>query len=108
MELLKVGSWKKQFLHPCQCMEYKVKAKKPFLQKNSGTQFSGSGLLELFLYGAWVSEFFYDLFLLQICDELGVKRPTSVKVFSGKSESLPLLPQFLVASGQLPVPAESA
>lgn len=25
--------------------------------------------------------------LHQICDELGVKRPTSVKVFSGKSES---------------------
>lgn len=33
-----------------------------------------------------VSEFF--IFLPQICDELGVKRPTSVKVFSGKSESL--------------------
>ena len=26
------------------------------------------------------------LCLLQICDELGVKRPSSVKVFSGKSE----------------------
>lgn len=30
---------------------------------------------------------FLNLFsILQICDELGVKRPSSVKVFSGKSE----------------------
>lgn len=30
--------------------------------------------------------FLYLFSVLQICDELGVKRPSSVKVFSGKSE----------------------
>lgn len=40
------------------------------------------------------------LCLLQICDELGVKRPSSVKVFSGKSESTPLPP--LIVNGRLP------